>query len=70
MPYTITIYPDEKLATPHIGQLFVVTEVGDATDMHWGACVVSRLTPLALDAASSGNDDDQERDAAQVKLVR
>jgi len=29
-----------------------------------------RLTPLALDAAGRGNDGDQKRAAAQVKLVR
>jgi hypothetical protein len=31
---------------------------------------LSRLTPLTLDAAGSGQSGEQERAAAQVKLVR
>ena len=37
MPYTMMIFPDEKIEIPKVGQRFKVTDVvKDIIDFHWG----------------------------------
>jgi len=40
----MSIYPDEKMYIPKIGDTFIVTKVSPSTDMHWGKCIYIELT--------------------------
>ena len=45
MPYTMMIYPDEKVEIPKVGQRFKVTNIYRAIDLHWGegTCIELQL---------------------------
>ena len=45
MPYTMMIYPDEKVEIPKVGQRFKVTTVCDVVDFHWGGGIYIELQP-------------------------
>ena len=45
MPYTMAIFPNEKISVPEIGDYFVVTEVVyPVTDIHEGECTHIELS--------------------------
>lgn len=61
MPYTMMIYPDEKLEIPKEGDIFIVTKVtGDIIDLHWGRGTYIKLERVCTCGLCKLIDEEKE----------